>query len=64
MNAIYCYFTKDKGRFLFWKWELWEVGGGSGVVWKLFNKQITPGRYSPLWPIFYLQRKYRNRRNK
>jgi len=22
-----CNFTKDKGSFLFWKWELWQVGG-------------------------------------
>ena len=50
-------FTKDKGRFLFWKWELWEVGGGAGVNWWFCGKDINPGRFNPLWIIFKLQRK-------
>ena len=55
MKAIFCNFTKDQGRFLFWSWELWQVGGGAGVCWKFFNIDINPGRWNPLWIIFNLQ---------
>ena len=54
---ILCNFTKGKGRFLFWKWELWEVGGGGGVEWWFCGININTGRFNPLWIIFKLQRK-------
>ena len=52
-----CNFTKDSGRFLFWKWELWEAGGGGGVVWWFCGKDINPSQCNPLWLIFNFQRK-------
>lgn len=56
MNFL-CNFTKNQGRFLFWRWELWQVGGGAGVTWYFLNKEIFPSRFSLLWIIFKLQNK-------
>ena len=44
-------------KFIFWRWEIWDKGGGSGVEWKFLNKVIFPKRHSPLWLIFNLQRR-------
>jgi len=52
-----CNFTKDSGKFLFWNWELWEVGGGAGVSWRFCGLDINPGRFNPLWLIFKVQHK-------
>jgi len=57
MNVIICNFTKSRGRFLFWTYELWEVGGGAGVEWWFCGIPINLGRWNPLWLIFYLQSK-------
>jgi hypothetical protein len=53
--------TKDKGRFLFWSWELWEIGGGAGVEWKFLKWSIYPSQYNPLWQIFEIQRNKRRK---
>ena len=60
MFEIFCNATKHKGRFLFWTWEHWSIGGGAGVNWKFFNIDIYPGQYNPLWWIFYAQRRNKN----
>lgn len=52
---ILCNSTKQTGKFLFWRWEQWEIGGGGGVAWFFFNKEINPRRYNPLWWLFSLQ---------
>ena len=49
--------VKDSGRFLFWSWELWQIGGGGGVQWKFLKWEIDPGQHSLLWVIFDWQRK-------
>jgi hypothetical protein len=51
--------TKDSGRLLLWTWELWECGGGAGVDWYFCGKEVYPGKCSPLWLIFNLQRRGR-----
>jgi hypothetical protein len=48
---------KDRGRFLLWTWELWEIGGGAGVIWNFLKWQIYPGRYNILWVWFKIQRR-------
>ena len=48
--------VKDSGRFLFWSWELWQIGGGGGVQWKFLKWEIDPGKHSLLWVIFDWQR--------
>lgn len=55
-SAILCNFTADGGRFLLWKWKLWQVGGGGGVVWDVLRKDISHGEHNPLWLIFTIQR--------
>jgi len=48
--------TKNSGRFLFWSWERWSIGGGSGVDWKFLKWDIGPlGRFNPLWFIRKIQ---------
>jgi len=54
---IVCNHTKQIGRFLFWRWELWEVGGGAGVEWYFCGKEINVGEWNPLWTIFNIQRR-------
>jgi len=56
IKMFLCNFIKDEGRFLFWKWELWEVGGGGGVCWWFLGIDVYPSRLSPLWLIFNWQR--------
>lgn len=55
--------TTNTGRFLIWVWELWEIGGGGGVAWYIslpgYKREITPGRYNPLWWVFEMQRRRR-----
>ena len=56
MNKIFIDSSiKNKGSFLIWTWELWEIGGGSGVEWFRFGKPIDIKHYNPLWIIFRLQ---------
>lgn len=52
-----CSSYKDSGRFLFWTWELWEIGGGGGVAWKFLGYDINPSEHNPLWMWFNFQRK-------
>lgn len=46
---------KDSGRFMFWKWSLWSIGGGAGVEWYFMGKVVYPKKYSILWLVFYIQ---------
>ena len=48
---------KRTGKFLWWSWRLWEIGGGAGVQWYLFRKAIYPHKLSPLWLVFEIQRR-------
>jgi hypothetical protein len=58
MDRIFlCSSTKDYGKFLFIKWELWSIGGGAGVEWTIFGKSFSPGYYNPVWLIFEWQRR-------
>jgi hypothetical protein len=47
---------KSSGRFFFWKWSLWSIGGGGGVQWYFMGIEINPSLVSPLWLIFDIQR--------
>jgi len=51
--------TTNQGRvLLLWKWEIWSIGGGSGVQWYFLGRQVrNPMRISPLWIIFNWQRR-------
>lgn len=54
-----CTFCQERGRFLFWTWELHSM---LGVNWywmqdTRWERPIFPGRWSPLWWIFYAQHK-------
>jgi hypothetical protein len=44
---------KYEGSFLFWFWEEWRIGG---VAWFFLDMEINPGRFNPIWLIYYLQR--------
>jgi hypothetical protein len=59
INVLICNSTTDMGQFLFWTWELWEIGGGSDVEWKFLNRNIIIGEHNPLWLWFYFQKWYR-----
>jgi len=54
-----CGFPDDRGRFLFWTWELHNY---TGVSWywmqdTRFERPVYPGEHSLLWLIFYAQHK-------
>ena len=44
--------TIDHGRFLFWHWEKWAIGGGAGLQWYFLKWAINPGEKNPLWWIY------------
>jgi hypothetical protein len=45
------YSIKQKGRFLFWSWEVWAIGGGAGVEWFFCGRSFMPGEKSLLWRV-------------
>lgn len=58
---IFCDSTSDRGRFLFWTWEEWAIGGGGGVVWfwmagTRFERTLSPVERAPLWYWYYFQK--------
>lgn len=55
-----CSSRKDSGKFLCFSWELWSIGGGAGLQWYFFKKEIHPNRFNPLWLIFKWQRRGNN----
>ena len=58
MNKVFlCSSTKETGGFLGFRWEIWSIGGGGGLQWYFFNKEIDPGRFNPIWLIYEVQRK-------
>jgi len=48
---------KRTGKFLWWRWSLWEIGEGAGVQWYFLNKPIYIRKHNPLWLIFTIQRR-------
>lgn len=53
------YFAQEAGHFGPWSWELHRM---LGVHWfwmagTRFERALFPGRFSPLWLIFYAQYK-------
>ena len=44
-----CSSYKSKGRFLLWTYEIWSIGGGSGLQWYFMGKEVCPGKYFIGW---------------
>jgi hypothetical protein len=54
-----CNSVQSEGKFFFWRWELWSIGGGAGVEWFFREKNIYIGENNLLWIVFYWQRWWR-----
>ena len=46
---ILCSSWKSSGRFLLWTYEIWSIGGGAGVQWFFFGKDVYPSKYFIGW---------------